>query len=178
MKIILIIFVQLFFYLSLSAQDSLPVSVQDSIREKIIGVWQESTSQESDDWLNTYSFFKNSTFVFTFSRYLGFNRIQSLSGKYRIQNDTLAILVEKRKEIVGGYIFNHNNSGASLGWLLKGGKEKIITQKPQIWESCKLEFCTPDIVADENVHPKQSILCLWIFDNHYYKIRDNPFLKE
>ena len=164
------------FIITLGIFYQIPLFAHSALKTKIIDVWPSGTAVESDALHDTYTFYPNGKFIFTFNRYLGANRVKSLSGKYRIDKDSLFIKVITRKEIVGGIISNSYNPGASLGWIISGGKEKIIKQLDKDWTSCFLEVCKSEIVEDYD--SKRAVKCLWIFDTQYYKIRDSPFSKD
>ena len=164
------------FIITLGFVYQIPLYAHSTLKTKIIGVWQSGTAVESDALHDTYTFYPNGRFIFTFNRYLGANRVKSLSGKYRIDNDTLFIKVETRKEIVGGIIRNSYNPGASLGWIIDGGKEKTIKQYDKDWTSCILEVCKSEILDDGDT--KRAVKCLWIFDTQYYRIRASPYAPD
>ena len=123
----------------------------------IIGLWQENDSVVTSMYHDTYRFELSGRFIFKPNEYNGLNRINSISGMYKIKNDRIIMTPLKMNERIGGYPTRSEITTLSDSWEIQGAKLKMIKLKKR-----KSQSATIKISQNEN-----SIL---IDDRIYYKV--------
>ena len=133
-------------------------------KEQLIGVWQEKTEKIGTSLLDNYQFFPTGEFIFNITGYDEINRIVSIKGKYSLSNDTLYFKVESTDEIVGGEITRNNLTSIHNSWSFTNYKHIIVQQNGTFEQIAIIELCDTSLKS----------MCIYIDNNKFYKISDNP----
>ena len=138
-------------------------SAQILDQTRIIGIWQERGNLPTEDWLNTYRFFQDGKFVFTFNRMAENRRLYSIQGTYELQSDSVHLTVLSFDEFVGGELVR----GAwEIGeWLMKSQETRQQMIKKPLKTTVLIEECT---------EYKSSEPCVLFDTVLYVKIKDDP----
>ena len=131
----------------------------------LVGTWQFESPTVGSSLLKHFRFYKNGTYELGFNQYNLNNRIVSVEGKYKIENDTLFLTLTKRRERVGGKLQAgdlgiQDNEFYLDGYSIKSFKEPNSSE----W----LNF---DKIIVEARKEGQVLI---IVANKYYKISKSP----
>ncbi len=140
-----------------------PLAQNIEIEKNIIGVWQENDSLVSSGLKNVYRFYSNGKFRFDVSSYNYLSRLISLSGKYKIRNNSLYLRVLEIKEAKGGEI-TYGDEADYNNWNYYNYKEKVITCNPAKDFSLRIKICAES----------KDVKCLRLNYLKFYKISSNP----
>ena len=136
---------------------------QLTTKGEIVGLWHKGEVVGSG-WNETYQFYANGIFSFYFSQYDETKRVVSLHGKYRFSGDTLFTKIERRTELIKGFV-RRGYIAYEHQWVLDSTLTKSINQLNSIEEYAILQFV---------VGPKTSFIVDGIKSLQYYKISSNP----
>jgi len=104
------------------------ISLAQVASRKLTGVWQINTSQLADAWLNTYRFFNDGTFKYSFNQYDDTGRILAVKGTYKMKKDTLILIVKTRTERIGGNIVQGGQGSQQNELVLDGSHTVEVKQ--------------------------------------------------
>ena len=134
---------------------------------KLTGVWQVNTSQLADAWLNTYRFFNDGTFKYSFNQYDDTGRILAVKGTYKMKNDTLVLIVKTRTERVGGDIVQGGQGSQQNELVLDGSRNVEVKQTDH----------TP-IIIPVKFALKKGTRSITLQNNTYYLVSADPHKEE
>ena len=143
------------------------ISSAQVTNHKLTGVWQINTSQLADAWLNTYRFFNDGTFKYSFSQYDDTGRILAVKGTYKIKQGTLTMIVKTRTERVGGDIVQGGQGSQQNELVLDGARIVEVKQTDH----------TP-IVIPVKFALKKGVRTITLQLNTYYLISTDPRKEE
>lgn len=136
-----------------------------AISQKIlIGAWQEKTNEISSTYLGTYQFFPDGKFKYNTNGYDGLQRVLSIKGSYKLDEDTLFLKVESTVEEIGGIIQRSEINTLNDSWEIDNAKVKEVKQPENNYQRIIIETC-----GDQNNNK-----CLILDKRKYYKIFNNP----
>lgn len=98
-------------------------------KHNIIGLWQADSPVTGDALLANYRFFPNGTFKYTFSAYDDHGRIGQARGTYKLEGNTLIIVIRSRIERIGGDLVQGSAGFQKDEIVLEGGKNIEVKQK-------------------------------------------------
>ena len=127
-------------------------------KSELIGIWQSGSKELSSGWHENYQFFSDGRFCFNTSQYDGLNRVVSIMGTFKINENTLILKITKSKELRGGVFVRSEILGGS-GWVIEGGKIIILNyNKPKssflVIENCDKVDGFPRVFIDKGVYYK------------------------
>ncbi|WP_321439183.1 hypothetical protein [uncultured Bacteroides sp.] len=132
--------------------------------QNLVGVWQENTPEVAATYINSYSFFSDGTFHYNTNGFNGLNRILTIGGKYKTENNNLDFHVEYTIELVGGTLERSMTETLSDSWSIIDGKIEKIPLRNKLIE--KVSF-----IGISNIDDKEYII---IDKIRYYKVSDCP----
>ena len=131
----------------------------------LVGTWQFESPKIGSALLKHFKFYKNGSYTLGFNEYNNNNRIISIEGKYKVENDTLYLTASKRYERVGGHLSYGDLGIQDNEFFLEGCTIKSFKEpNPSEW----LNF--DKIIVDN--HKKIPVLI--IIANKYYRVSKSP----
>lgn len=143
------------------------ISSAQVTNHKLTGVWQISTPKLADAWLNTYRFFNDGTFKYSFNQYDDTGRILAVKGTYKMKKDTLVLIVKTRMERVGGDIVQGGMGSQQNELVLDGARVVEVKQADH----------TP-IVIPVKFSLKKGVRAITLQNNTYYLVSTDPHKGE
>ncbi len=131
----------------------------------LVGTWQFESPTVGSSLLKHFRFYKNGTYELGFNQYNLNNRIVSVEGKYKIENDTLFLTLTKRRERVGGKLQAGDLGIQENEFYLDGYSIKSFK------EPNSSEWLNFDKIIVEARKEGQVLI---IVANKYYKISKSP----
>ena len=117
MKKIIIILVLISSFESLACKET----------KDIIGIWQLWDSLVSAGYKARYEFYKDSSFKYFRSQYSEDNKLVSISGKYKLKNDSLILNIDDFSYLNGSLRIGDSDKEDSNPWVYN--IDTITTQK-------------------------------------------------
>jgi hypothetical protein len=142
------------------------------------GVWQ-LIPEFAAGWTDAYQFFADGRFVFHTSEMDCGTRLQSESGRWRVEDSAIVLITEERTTLEGGH-FEESMGSCGSDSTLTGAKPQTSILRPP--RSSRFRFRSPAIVQAEvhSMDPKgpgmvaRPAVGLSIGTTTWYKMRDDP----
>jgi hypothetical protein len=132
--------------------------------QNVVGIWQLDTKVLAAGYLDSYQFFRDSSFVYHPSQFDALTRIISIGGKYNIQKDSLIFFVEYIIEITGGQIIRSVMYSDNDSWSIENGVINKVYYKSINKQEATFKYCI-----------EESNEIIYIDDNKYFKVDNDPF---
>jgi hypothetical protein len=154
-------FTFIIFFFNLNSNETRNVK---SPNDSIIGLWQKNDTIIGSALDDCYRIYPDSTFIFTFSAFLDFNKIICLKGCYKIEDGYLYTLIKSREEYEGDII--RGSPDWQTEWILDDSAKIIsIEQKNSKWEKIRMKF---------KKLKHSTVIYLELDCVKYFKISNNP----
>ncbi|MCB1025639.1 MAG: hypothetical protein KDB79_14680 [Acidobacteria bacterium] len=133
-----------------------------SVREELVGVWQNAPSVGSG-MSDNFQFFADGTYKFNYNEMDAAKRLLSHSGKWDVKEGKLILKIETVELLIGGKLIEAGGSAASL-MEVEGGQ--VITKRISPTEIVSLSL---ESFVKEDLHNTTKI-----DDVKYWKMSSDP----
>ena len=129
-------------------------------QDSLVGVWQRDTNLISAGMNDTYHFYNDGTFILVFNEYNYIKSIQSISGKFVVNEKEICFELLTCSQIVGE--IKPGSAGFQDTWIFEGKEVRTIEQHsgPYCFEFSKSEA--------------SGAFILLIDRKKFFKVSDNP----
>ena len=108
-------------------------------KDSLLGTWQADNADVTSMNGDTYCFFSNGRFSFNPNEYNGLNRIISIIGIYTVSGNSLFLIPDSTKELIGGYPARSEMTTLSDTWEIRDGKTRMIPCKKKLKQALSIK---------------------------------------